>query len=256
MKSYNPEDWNNLNQSGLKADQAREKDRELIELLRKECVSPIKGIEDMQVIPYAEIMEEFGTTDLKAITESEKYKRMLEKGFIVGSGEERIYYDRKPGMPAESEDEPTNLHLGVDYMVVAGTDITSIFDGEVINLLSSDDFVPDDGIVNLYKGEGGYGNMLLIKHKLPDGQEFYSLYGHLADSDNPEKTFKIGDTVRKGGKIGEVGKSFSIENGGWPSHLHFAIMKSPDDISGYGSKEDAETNIIDPANVFVHQKSD
>lgn len=214
----------------------------LISKRRKECAHPIKGIEDMPVIPYAEIMEEFGTTDLRAIADSEKYKQMMEKGFIVGSGEERIYYGRKPGAPGD-------VHLGVDYMIEEGSGVEAISDGEVVNLLSSDDYIPEDSSVNLYKGEGGYGNMILIKHKLPNGQEFYSLYGHLADSDDPEKSFKIGDAVRKGEKIGKVGKSFSIENGGWPSHLHFAIMKNTGNISGYGDKDDAK-NIIDPAKVF------
>lgn len=234
-----------MTERNFKIDQEYDEDGELIELLRKECVHPIKGIEDMPVIPYAEIMEEFGTTDLKAITESEKYKQMMEKGFIVGSGEERIYYDRKPGAPGD-------VHLGADYMIEEGLDVETISDGEVVNLLSSDDYIPEDGSVNLYKGEGGYGNMLLIKHKLSNGQEFYSLYGHLADSDDPEKSFKIGDAVRKGEKIGKVGKSFSLENGGWPPHLHFAIMKNPDNISGYGDRDDAK-NIIDPVKIFKNR---
>ena len=232
-------------------DQESPEDRELIEILRKECGSPVGGAENMPVVSYEAVMKEFGTTDLKIITESEKYKQMLEKGFVLGSGEERIYDGKKPGQTIESK-EPSNTHLGVDYMLKEGVDIGVIADGEIIDIRKPEDFVSDVDKLNLYKGEGGYGNMILVKHKLGNGKEIYSLYGHLADDNDPEKQFKIGDQIHKGEKIGKVGKSFSAENGGWPSHLHFSIMKNPDDISGYGTKDDVK-NIIDPVKVFKNR---
>jgi len=234
-------------------DQESPEDRELIEILRKECGSPIGGAENMPVVSYEAIMKEFGTTDLKDIAESEKYKQMLEKGFILGSGEERVYDGEKPGKISE-EYEPTNIHLGVDYMVEESVNVGAIADGEIIDIKKPEDFVSDVNRLNLYKGEGGYGNMILVKHKLPNGLEIYSLYGHLADDNDPEKQFKIGDQIRKGEKIGKVGKPFSAENGGWPSHLHFSILKEQNAINGYGTMADTK-KIVDPLEVLQgHRK--
>ena len=241
------------NENTLEIDQESFEDRELIELLQKECMSPVSGSEEMPIIAYEKIMKEFGTTDLKVITESEKYKQMLEKGFILGSGEERVYDGEKPGKISK-DNEPTSIHLGADYMVEEGVDVGAIADGEIINIRKPEDFVSDVNKLNLNKGEGGYGNMILVKHKLPNGLEIYSLYGHLADDNDPEKQFKIGDQIRKGEKIGKVGKSFSAENGGWPSHLHFSILKERDAINGYGTKADTK-KIVDPLEVLqAHRK--
>ena len=64
----------------------------------------------------------------------------------------------------------------------------------------------------------GWGNLIVIEHKLPDGNYITSIYGHLAN----RRLVSVGDVVQAGQVIGTVAKS-KLENGGFDPHLHFAI---------------------------------
>lgn len=62
----------------------------------------------------------------------------------------------------------------------------------------------------------GWGNHIIIKHELPDGQILFSHYAHLKDM-----LVNKGDEVGIGMQIGTCGKT-----GGWDwAHLHFEIRK-------------------------------
>ena len=119
------------NENTSEIDQESLEEKELIKILQKECMSPVGGSEKMPIVAYEKIMKEFGTTDLKVITESEKYKEMIEKGFILGYGEERVYDGEKPGKISK-DNEPTNIHLGVDYMLEEGVDVGVIVENPEI----------------------------------------------------------------------------------------------------------------------------
>jgi len=81
-----------------------------------------------------------------------------------------------------------------------------------------------NGIVRMIQGAGGnWGFLALIEHRLANGDYACSLYGHLAW----DLLVKPGDVIRKGQKIGTVGLSCSVENGGYGAHLHFGIADNP-----------------------------
>lgn len=96
------------------------------------------------------------------------------------------------------------LHLGLDIILPAGTDLHTPLDGVV-----QESFYE--------KGAGNYGGCLLIKHTLGT-DHFYALYGHLkADTlPAPQHTLKAGDCF---GKVGDF-----AENGGWFHHTHLQIL--------------------------------
>lgn len=240
------ENSSNKAEGGAVNPEISEDDKKLIEMLRENCGEPLENAKKMPVYLFKRLMEKFKTTDLVAVTEIEQYKEMVKKGFILKSGEERIYYDQKPGQP--SDRERTNLHLGIDCVVENGSPVFAIYDGEVMGMEVVDknkqELFENNG-QGLYRGEGGYGNMILLRHELGE-KTFYSLYGHLAA---PEKIPIIGDLIKKGEIIGTVGKSFSLENGGWPAHLHFNILKEQNAVAGYGSEDDLK-KIIDPIKIF------
>ncbi|MDF3129646.1 peptidoglycan DD-metalloendopeptidase family protein [Kiritimatiellaeota bacterium B1221] len=71
-----------------------------------------------------------------------------------------------------------------------------------------------------------WGGLVVIEHLSPSGKKFCSLYGHLG----PLITVNPGDEVLAGAKLGGLGRSFTAENGGYLSHLHFSIYDGP-----YGS---------------------
>ncbi len=92
-------------------------------------------------------------------------------------------------------------HKGVDIGAPEGTKIKTVLDGEVVRVSPESE-------------SGGYGNMVIVKHK-----DFFTLYGHMS-----KILTKLGDKVSKGQVIGLVG-STGVSTG---NHLHFEIRKTQD----------------------------
>lgn len=104
--------------------------------------------------------------------------------------------------------ESRSIHLGIDYWLPAQTAIHALFDGEVVIAVND-------------AGNKEYGGLVVLKHTVAD-VEFYTLYGHLTVASATQ--YKVGDAIKKGEKIAELGAAF--ENGNWASHLHFQVMLS------------------------------
>jgi|GEM_PF-1825077 len=79
------------------------------------------------------------------------------------------------------------------------------------------------GIVRRAEYSFTWGGLVIIEHQGRDGQPFCSLYAHLS----PFKHVKPGERVAGGQKIGSIGRSYTLENGGYAAHLHFAIYAGP-----------------------------
>ncbi|PTX44113.1 peptidase M23-like protein [Christiangramia gaetbulicola] len=107
-----------------------------------------------------------------------------------------------------------NIHIGLDVWVPAFSDIISPLDGEIHSFKDNDNF-------------GDYGPTIILQHS-SNGRKFYTLYGHL--SRKSLETLRIGDKVRAGEKIAELG-DFD-ENGDYAPHLHFQIMEEMHDYTG------------------------
>ncbi len=103
--------------------------------------------------------------------------------------------------------EYRTVHLGVDFWVNALTPLHSPLDGKVIAVHNND-------------RDKDYGPTIILAHDLPEGETFYSLYGHLSLS--TLEILKPGDSVKAGDLIGYIGAD--NENGNWASHLHFQLM--------------------------------
>ena len=100
------------------------------------------------------------------------------------------------------------IHLGIDYWLSAKTPVHALFDGEVVIAVND-------------AGNKEYGGLVVLKHRTPTF-EFYTLYGHLTVESATQ--YKIGDCIKKGKKIAELGNF--PENGNWAPHLHFQILLS------------------------------
>lgn len=79
-------------------------------------------------------------------------------------------------------------------------------------------FAVADGRV-LYAGEPspGWGNIVVVGHRAPDGRALQSMYAHLHRIDVP-----VGATLARGDRIGTAGTA----NGYYPAHLHFEMRES------------------------------
>lgn len=124
-----------------------------------------------------------------------------------GYGEDRSVYQRSEAF-VTANNESRTVHLGIDLWVPTGTPVHAPYDGTVATAVNNN-------------GDGNYGPTLILQHESPNGNRWFSLYGHLLPQSLDGKA--IGQTVKQGDIIGWVGESPS--NGGWPPHLHFQIME-------------------------------
>lgn len=123
---------------------------------------------------------------------------------VGGYLEDRTIYKRSAvfGGP-----EPRSIHLGVDLWAPAFTPFYAPLDGIVYSLKDNE-------------GQGDYGPTIILEHKL-EGLKFYTLYGHL--SRQSLTLLKEGQEIKKGTLFTELGPY--PENGDWPPHLHFQIIR-------------------------------
>lgn len=94
-----------------------------------------------------------------------------------------------------------------------------------------------DGLV-LYSGEpsSGWGKVLIVAHKTPDGRLLHSMHSHL---DQIKAT--AGELVARGQVIGTVGTA----NEHYPAHLHFEMRESDHIDIGPGYVQ-SPRNHLDP----------
>ena len=142
-----------------------------------------------------------------------KYIETLLDGKIGYGGylEHRVIYESHENFATPSA-EFRNIHLGIDFWTKAGTPV----------------FAPLDGVVHSFQvntGSGNYGPTIILYHPAED---IYSLYGHLAIEDLA--TLKIGESINKGQKLCHLG--VVEENGGWPPHLHFQLIRDLQGMNG------------------------
>jgi len=118
------------------------------------------------------------------------------------------------GLPTGKVGMGRSLHLGID---IWGKPYTKVI-------------APLNGIVHSFafnNAYGDYGATIILTHNL-EGESFHTLYGHL--SLNSLKNLHEGDVVKKGDVFCEFGIPF--ENGQWPPHLHFQIIKDMQGMRG------------------------
>lgn len=94
-----------------------------------------------------------------------------------------------------------------------------------------------NGKVALSRWVSGYGGVIIISHNI-EGENILSLYGHL----DPNSLINIDSEVKKGDKVGILGKGGTNETDGERKHLHFGIIRGSEiNLKGYVATE-AELN--------------
>jgi len=155
---------------------------------------------------------------------------------IGGYGEHRtVYSGSKVFDPAKPGKEPRRLHLGTD---IWGKPHTAVM-------------APLPGIVHSFAFNnrlGDYGATIILSHHL-DGISFQTLYGHL--SLHSIQNLQEGDRIGRGDVFAEFG--IPAENGQWPPHLHFQLIREIGEWSGdypgvcpFSEKEEWLLNSPDP----------
>ncbi len=157
----------------------------------------------------AELTEKiFNDIDLFSQYISQKLKKSNAKFGIGGYLELREVYNRSNLFDAkQTNSEPRRLHLGIDIWGNAGTKVYSPLDAKVHSFQFNEQ-------------NGDYGATIILEHELK-GTLFHTLYGHLALKNI--QSIKKGMHISKGSHFAHFGEH--LENGNWPPHLHFQIIK-------------------------------
>ncbi|MEP5759300.1 MAG: aminotransferase class III-fold pyridoxal phosphate-dependent enzyme [Litoreibacter sp.] len=119
------------------------------------------------------------------------------------------------------------VHLAVDAFAPAGTLVHSPMDATV-------------HVVENRTGHLDYGGVVILAHDTPEGDRFYTLYGHL----NPDvcESLKPGQAIQKGVAFSNLGTP--EQNGGWAPHIHFQmalILEGlGDDWPGVGDPDETD----------------
>lgn len=137
-------------------------------------------------------------------------RNVQKKKFALGGYlEDRSWYARSPLFG-----KVRSIHIAVDIWADEDAPV----------------FAPIDGVIHSFadnEGFGNYGPTLILEHMV-EGQTFYTLYGHLSRKSLSD--WKTGEKVEKGTHIGNLGHM--AENGDWPAHLHFQIIKDLQGMQG------------------------
>ena len=142
--------------------------------------------------------------------------------------EPRLIY-AEPGFrkgPWKASDRRT-VHLAVDVFAPAGTVLHAPMSGRVEAVENRDAHLD-------------YGGVVILHHETPEGDPFYTLYGHL----DPEvcDRLKPGDPVAQGAAFARLGDA--SQNGGWAAHVHFQLALTTDgmqhDWPGVGDPDEME----------------
>ena len=142
---------------------------------------------------------------------------------IGGYNEDRVLYTRsnhfaspvyKASIAASGGDDSSgelvgsrSIHLGIDIWAAAGTKVYVPVGGTVHSFAFNNNF-------------GDYGATIILQHNL-DITAFYTLYGHLSLADLTH--VRKGKFITRGEVFGHFGPP--AENGDWPPHLHFQVIK-------------------------------
>ncbi len=120
-------------------------------------------------------------------------------GYYVAAGlcDEAYYRDRKA------------WHTGEDWNGTGGGDTD---EGHPVYAVAH-------GRVEAAGSWAGWGNIVLIEHRLPEGRQVWSQYAHLG-----EMHVRLDDVVRRGQQIGTIGHMRDANgNATGPAHLHFEL---------------------------------
>ena len=139
------------------------------------------------------------------------FHAMKYAGASVGVGrydEPRLLYTSPLfGASGNPTDERRTVHLGIDLFVEAGAPVNAPLDGIVY--IVTNNSAPLD-----------YGPVVILRHETSEGDEFFTLYGHL--SGETLGKLKVGQRIARGEQLARLGSS--EENGGWTPHLHFQVV--------------------------------
>ena len=207
--------------------------------MSSELINTLSVADFHKVVPFDRAKDKLllldfseNNTDLsdKILLDTKKFSQYIHdkleianaKYGIGGYAEHRNIYRRSELFNATKKiiagenatDEPRRFHFGIDIWGKPFTPVMAPLEGKVHSFAFNNNF-------------GDYGTTIILSHRL-DNRSFYTLYGHLSLASI--KNLQEGNTIKKGDVFAEFG--IPQENGSWPPHLHFQIIKNMQGLKG------------------------
>jgi 4-aminobutyrate aminotransferase-like enzyme/Ser/Thr protein kinase RdoA (MazF antagonist) len=148
-------------------------------------------------------------TESRATQEIQSLRRAANAAVAVGRYDEArpVYTSAQFGGASNPTAERRTVHLGIDLFTEPGTPVSAPFDAAIHAFADN-------------RAALDYGPVVILKHQIAEGLEFFTLYGHL--SRESLSHLRVGDAIVKGQSFARIGTA--AENGGWSPHLHFQIV--------------------------------
>jgi murein DD-endopeptidase MepM/ murein hydrolase activator NlpD len=109
------------------------------------------------------------------------------------------------------------FHTGIDIVGVEGKSrVRPVAEGVILKV----------DWENRKNHNAGNGYRVIIQHKTPDGQTWYSVYAHLKAQTRrfqAQHNIRVGQVVKTDSIIGIVGKTGNANKPGWQAHLHLQM---------------------------------
>lgn len=169
------------------------------------CRGEQKEISNVSYAFFGELSAEDKTSFQEELTLEEVEKFFSKNPEYLSDGFD--FPVSKPNAKGYIDKQPfgKNFHLGEDWNAAGRNDY-----GDPVYSVSH-------GVVKFAGKEGpGWGNVVVITHRLPNGKWINSLYAHLS-----QMNVTAGDKIRKGKKIGKIGDA----DGRYGPHLHFELRE-------------------------------
>ncbi|MCD8069979.1 MAG: M23 family metallopeptidase [Akkermansiaceae bacterium] len=201
--------------------------------LHREAIAAAPTAYDADAAPPT--MPDTLLTGLILLTPEQMVNAPLIDGFSAPLGGETgaMTYDAQPF--GTWNEQYGGRHQGQDLNGIGGMDTDR---GEPV-------YSAARGLV-VYTGKPsrGWGNVVVLAHRLPDGRLIQTLYAHL-------ETVKVtyGRMVSRGEEIGSVGTA-GEPDAPYPAHLHFEAAESLAVEAGMPGYASAAMNRIDPAELM------
>lgn len=141
---------------------------------------------------------------------------------------------------ANPADERRTVHLGLDLFLEPGSAVYAPLDGAIYA------FADNQAALD-------YGPVVILRHCTAEGQEFFTLFGHL--SRESLSRLRPGESVVRGQAFARIGTA--AENGGWTPHLHFQIILDLLDLStgfpgvAFASQSEVFTSLSPDPNLLL-----
>ena len=204
--------------------------------MQDEIINSLKSAGFHKVVPFNAAKDKLllldfteNNTDLtdSILSDTKKFSHYIQDKLsaanarygIGGYAEHRTIYKRselfnETKKMGSQDEESRRFHLGTDIWGKVFTPVMAPLGGKVHSFAFNNRF-------------GDYGATIILSHRLANNS-FYTLYGHLSLASI--KNLNDGDTINKGDVFAEFG--ITQENGNWPPHLHFQIIKDLQGMKG------------------------